>query len=253
MKCPALLLVTALLFAPAARADEIRVVTSGAFSAALQELLPLFERQSGHTVVAAFGGSMGSAPDAIPNRLQRGERFDIVIMAASALDAVIRQGSVVAGSRVDLVRSSIAMAVRAGAAKPDISSVEALTRALLQAKSVAYSSSVSGVYVSTELFQRLGRDRVSANQRAASGRRHRHRRTAAAGGAAGHRVRGRDRLRREEPGGRARVDRVPGVAGSGTRDREERPRAGDGEAGFDRRASSLLPGEQELMAIRPWR
>ena len=156
MKCPALLLVIVLLFAPSARADEIRVVTSGAFTAALQELLPLFERQSGHTVVTAFGGSMGSAPDAIPNRLQRGERFDLVIMAASALDAVIRQGSVVAGSRVDLVRSSIAMAVRAGAPRPDISSVEALTRALLAAKSIAYSSSASGVYLSTELFPRLG-------------------------------------------------------------------------------------------------
>jgi molybdate transport system substrate-binding protein len=139
-----------------ARADEIRVVTSGAFTAAYLELVPEFERAAHHTVVTQYGGSMGGAPDAIPNRLARGERFDVVIMASSALDDLIKQGKVVAGSRVDLVRSSIGMAVRAGAPRPDISSVEALTRTLLNAKSIAYSSSASGVYLSTELFPRLG-------------------------------------------------------------------------------------------------
>ena len=77
-------------------------------------------------------------------------------MAAAGIDELARAGRVVPGSRVDLARSSIGIAVRAGAPKPDISSVDALRRALLQAASVASSSSVSGVYVSTELFQRLG-------------------------------------------------------------------------------------------------
>ena len=99
---------------------------------------------------------MAGAPDSIPDRLQRGERTDVVIMAGSGIDELIKAGRLVAGSRADLARSSIGIAVRAGAPRPDISSVDALTRALLQAKSVAYSSSVSGVYVSTELFQRLG-------------------------------------------------------------------------------------------------
>jgi molybdate transport system substrate-binding protein len=145
-----------LLEAPAARADEIRAMTSGAFTAAYQLLVPEFERTSGHTVLTTYGGSMGAGPNTIPGRLQRGEPADLVIMAAPALDDLIQQGHVVAGSRVDLVRSRIGMAVRAGAPRPDISTVDALTRALLHARSIAYSSSASGVYLSTELFPRLG-------------------------------------------------------------------------------------------------
>ncbi len=131
-------------------------MTSGALSAALKELTPIFERASGDTLIIVSGGSVAGPPDSIPDRLQRGERTDVVIMAGSGIDELIKAGRLVAGSRADLARSSIGIAVRAGAPRPDISSVDALTRALLQAKSVAYSSSVSGVYVSTELFQRLG-------------------------------------------------------------------------------------------------
>ena len=138
------------------RADSITVMTSNAFAAALKELTPAFERASGSTLTVVSGGSVAGAPDSIPDRLQRGERADVVIMAASGIDDLIKAGRLVSGSRVDLARSSIGIAVRAGAPKLDISSVEALTRALLAAKSIAYSSSVSGVYVSTELFQRLG-------------------------------------------------------------------------------------------------
>jgi molybdate transport system substrate-binding protein len=89
-------------------------------------------------------------------RLERGEPTDVVIMAAPALEELIRQGKLVPGSRVDLVRSSIGMAVRSGAPKPDISTVEAFTRTLLEADSIAYSASASGTYLSTELFLRLG-------------------------------------------------------------------------------------------------
>jgi molybdate transport system substrate-binding protein len=145
-----------LLFAGTAYGDEIKVMTSGAFTAAFLELIPEFERTTLNKVVTAYGASMGNAPDSIPNRLQRGEPVDVVILAAGPLDELIRQGNVVPGSRVDLVRSKIGMAVRAGAFKPDVSSVDALKRALLQAKAIAYSGSASGVYVSTELFQRLG-------------------------------------------------------------------------------------------------
>ena len=145
-----------LLTAAWAQADEIRVMTSGAMSAALKEVTPAFERASGSTLIVVSGGSVAGAADSIPDRLARGERADVVIMAAGGIDDLAKAGRIVAGSRVDLARSSIGIAVRAGAAKPDISTVEALTRALLQAKSVAYSSSVSGVYISTELFQRLG-------------------------------------------------------------------------------------------------
>jgi molybdate transport system substrate-binding protein len=159
-----------LLSAAGAQADEIKVMTSGAFSAALKELTPAFERASGSTLVIVSGGSVAGAPDSIPDRLQRGERTDVLIMAAGGIDDLAKAGRVVAGSRVDLARSSIGIAVRAGSPKPDISSLDALKRALLAAKSIAYSSSVSGVYVSTELFQRLGiADQVRAKSRRVDG------------------------------------------------------------------------------------
>jgi molybdate transport system substrate-binding protein len=136
-------------------ADDIRVMTSGAFTAAYLELLPQLERSiKGKVVTAAT--SMGTGSDSIPSRLERGEAVDVVIVPDETLGQLIEAGVVMADSRVELARSSIGMAVRAGAPKPDISSLEALRRTLLQAKSIAYSASVSGVYVSTELFQRLG-------------------------------------------------------------------------------------------------
>jgi molybdate transport system substrate-binding protein len=144
-----------LLFAGTTYGEEIRVMTSGAFTAAYLELIPPFERATNNKIVT-LATSIGTGADSIPSRLQRGEPADIVIVADATLDELIKDGRVVAGSRVALARSGIGMAVRAGAAKPDISSVDALKRTLLQAKSIAYSGSVSGLYLSTELFQRLG-------------------------------------------------------------------------------------------------
>jgi molybdate transport system substrate-binding protein len=139
-----------------ANAAEIKVITSGAFTAAFLELGPEYERISGHTLVTGFGASMGTSTNAIPMRLNRGERIDVVILAAPALDQLIEQGKVRAGSRLDLVLSKIGMAVKAGAPRPDISTVDALKRTLLAAKSIAFSDSASGVYLSAELFPRLG-------------------------------------------------------------------------------------------------
>lgn len=150
------ILVCLLLWAHTASAEEVRVMTSGGFTAALVDLIPQFERATHHIVTTIFGASMGGAPDSIPRRLDRGESTDIIILASTALDELIAQGRVVRGSRVDLARSAIGMAVRAGAPKPDIRSVEALRRTLLDAKSIAYSASASGVYLATELFPRLG-------------------------------------------------------------------------------------------------
>ena len=151
-----ILAVLLLICAPRVWAQELHVMTSGAFTAAFLEIAPQFEQTAHLKVATAFGASMGGAPDSIPSRLDRGEPADVVILAREALDDLVRRGRVVSGSQVDLVRSSIAMAVRAGAPKPDISSVDALKRALLNAKSIAYSASASGVYLSTELFPRLG-------------------------------------------------------------------------------------------------
>ncbi|HEX8165197.1 MAG TPA: substrate-binding domain-containing protein [Beijerinckiaceae bacterium] len=151
----ALALAAALPFAAPAPAAEIKVMNSGGFTAAYKDLAPGCERATGNTVETAWGASMGNAPDAIPMRLARGEPADVLIMAAPALDQMIAEGKAVAGSRVDLAHSSIAMAVRAGAPKPDIGSVEAFRRALMEAPSIAYSASASGVYLSTEVFPRL--------------------------------------------------------------------------------------------------
>ena len=146
----------ALLLAGSAGAAEVRVMISGGIYTAYNVLVPEFERVSGHTVLTAYGPSMGTTANAIPVRLERGEAVDVLIMVGYALGDLVAQGKVIAGSRVDLAKSPIGIAVHAGAPKPDISSVDALKRALLAAKSVAYSDSASGVYVSTELFSKLG-------------------------------------------------------------------------------------------------
>ncbi|HET8563584.1 MAG TPA: substrate-binding domain-containing protein [Candidatus Binatia bacterium] len=150
---------------------DIRVMTSGAFTAAFLDLIPLFERATQNKIVVA-ATSMGTGANSIPSRLQRGEPVDVVIMADGALVNLIKDGRVLAESHVALARSSIGMAVRAGAPRPDISSVDALKRTLLQAKSIAYSSSVSGDYLSTELFQRLGiADQIIGKSRRIEGER----------------------------------------------------------------------------------
>ena len=145
-----------LFSAGTAAASEIRVMISGGLAASYKELVPQFERATGNTVVTAYGPSMGTTENAIPVRLARGEKADVLIMVGDALGEMIEQGKAVRTSRVDLVRSPIGIAVRAGASKPDIRTPEALKRALLNAKSVAYSDSASGVYVANELFNRLG-------------------------------------------------------------------------------------------------
>jgi molybdate transport system substrate-binding protein len=150
---------------------DIRVMTSGAFTAAFLELIPEFERATGNKIVVA-ATSMGTGSNSIPSRLQREEPVDVVIMADAALADLIKDGKVLAESRVALARSSIGMAVKAGAIRPDIGSVEALKQTLLRAKSIAYSASVSGDYLSTELFQRLGiADRVMSKSRRVEGER----------------------------------------------------------------------------------
>jgi molybdate transport system substrate-binding protein len=152
----ALSLICVLLSVATVRADEIKVVTSGGFTAAYLELVPEYESSTHIKIATEFGPSMGTTHNAIPIRLERGESIDVVIMAGSALDDLIKQGKVRPSSRVDLVKSYIGMAVKTGAPRPDISTVDALKHTLLAAKSIAYSDSASGVYLSTELFLKLG-------------------------------------------------------------------------------------------------
>ena len=160
-----------LLTAAAASAEDIKVMTSGGFAPAYLELAPAFEQATGHRP-ATDTTSIGTGASGIVARLARGEAIDVVIVARQDLERLIASGQIRAGSRVDLARSSIGMAVRRGAPKPDISTVDALRRTLLEATSIAYSASVSGVYLSTELFQQLGiADRVLPKSRKIEGER----------------------------------------------------------------------------------
>jgi molybdate transport system substrate-binding protein len=146
----------ALLLSASAQAAEVRVMISGGLTAAFNALVPEFEKQTGNKVLVAYGPSMGTTVNAIPVRLERGEPADVLIMVGYALADLAKKGKVVPDSQVELVKSPIGVAVKAGAPKPDISTSDAVKRALLAAKSVAYSDSASGVYVSTEMFKKLG-------------------------------------------------------------------------------------------------
>lgn len=140
----------------AAAKAELFVLSSGGFTPAFRSLAPGFHAHTGDTTELVLGASMGDTPTAIPTRLKRGKPADVLLMVGYALDKAIADGLAVKGSRVDLARSDIGMAVKAGAPKPDISTVEALKRTLLDAKSIAYSDSASGVYLANTLFPKLG-------------------------------------------------------------------------------------------------
>ena len=135
---------------------EVAVVTSGGLAAAYDALAPRFQEETGIRLVTSYGASTGGAPDSIPARLERGERFDVLIMSQAGLHALSERGLIQPGTQVDLASSAIGMAVRAGAPVPDISTPEAFAETLLAADSIGYSASVSGTYVSEELFPRLG-------------------------------------------------------------------------------------------------
>ncbi|MEW9582866.1 substrate-binding domain-containing protein [Paraburkholderia sp. DGU8] len=161
MKSILLKLCTAALLSSAAavanvHAADLHVMSSGGFTAAYKLLGPKFAASTGDTLETALGPSMGKSPEAIPNRLERGEPADVVIMVGYALDDLIKQGKVIPESRVELADSRIGMVVREGAPKPDIGSEAALKQTLLHARSIAYSDSASGVYIERELFKRLG-------------------------------------------------------------------------------------------------
>jgi molybdate transport system substrate-binding protein len=154
---------------PASAAD-LRVMISAGFYGVYSELGPAFERASGHRLVTTRGPSMGDSPEAIPARLGRGEAADVVILDGGAADELGRRDLVRTDSKIELARSLIGMVVRAGAEKPEIGSVETLRSTLLAAKSIAYSDSGSGTYLSTALFPRLGiADQIAGKSRKVRG------------------------------------------------------------------------------------
>jgi molybdate transport system substrate-binding protein len=133
-----------------ATAAEIKVLSSQAIKEAYLAFAPEFERVSGHKLNTTWNGTVD-----ILRKLRAGEVFDVVILVTPSMETMIKEGKIVAGSRVDLVRSGIAVAVPPGAPKPDISSADAIKRALLAAKGIGYSSGPSGVFLEG-LFTRWG-------------------------------------------------------------------------------------------------
>ena len=152
----AVIVIAALFALPTASFAQVKVIISGGFSAAYRELLPEFERTSGMTVTTSSGGSQGDGPNTIGAQLRRGVLADVVIMNRAGLGELMEEGRIVAGTKVDLAQTSLGMAVRAGAPKPDISTVDAFKQTLLRAKSVTFDSSTTGIYLTTTLFPRLG-------------------------------------------------------------------------------------------------
>ncbi len=160
---------TAATFAvPTARAAgvEIHVLSSGSFTAAYQKLAPEFERRTGHKLVSAFGASFGPDPSSLPQRLARGEPADVVMALSDGLEALAKDGHVNPASMTSLAETRVAFAVRAGTPKPDMSTVDAMRKSLLAAKSIAYSPSGSGLFFEKELVQKLGiADQVLPNSK----------------------------------------------------------------------------------------
>jgi len=146
----------ALALTASAQATDLRVVSSGGFAQAYKDLSSAYEHSSGNHLLSEWGPSMGATRNAIPARLERGESIDVVIMVGDALDKLMAEGRLEPGSKVVLANSPIACAVRQGAAKPDISTVDGLRKAFLQARHVAYSDSASGEYIKRELLDKLG-------------------------------------------------------------------------------------------------
>jgi len=142
--------------AVAAHAADIHVMISAGFFAVYAELLPEFEKTSGHHVLTVRGPSLGDSPEAIPARLMRGEPADVVILDGAMADELAKRGLVKGETKVTLAKSLIGMVVREGAPKPDISTVDAFKKTVLAAKSLAWSDSGSGTYMSTKMFQQLG-------------------------------------------------------------------------------------------------
>jgi molybdate transport system substrate-binding protein len=150
MRALSIIAAGASLLSAAVGAAEINVISTQATQEAYLELVPQFERLSGHKVKTVFNGTLN-----VQKRLADGEPYDLIIMAGPAIDEQIKLGKALAGSRVDLAKSGTGVAVRKGTAKPDISSADALKKTLLAAKSIGYSTGPSGLYM-LGVFEKLG-------------------------------------------------------------------------------------------------
>jgi len=135
--------------------SEVRVMSSGATAPAYLQLIPRFESAAKLKAVT-LATATGLGAQAIVARIRAGEPVDVVLLASNAIDDLVKDGLIRSDSRIDIARSSVGMAVRAGARKPDITTLEGLKQTILNARSIAVSSQISGVYLTNELFPKLG-------------------------------------------------------------------------------------------------
>jgi len=135
---------------------QLNVLISGGFTGAYEQLLPQFQRMSGIKVATGSGASQGSGPQTIAAQLGRGVAADVVILSREGLSELIAAKMIAAGTDVDLARVGLGVAVRAGTTKPDVSTVDGFKQALLQAKTVAIPGSTGGIWLTKNLFPRLG-------------------------------------------------------------------------------------------------
>ena len=134
----------------------MKVIISGGFSGPYEELIQDFERTTAIKVATGSGSSQGSGPQTIAAQLSRGVPCDVVILSREGLTELIGAKRIAEGTDVDLARTPIGVAVRTGAAKPDVRSVEAFKHVVLNARTVAVPSSTSGIFLMEEVFPKLG-------------------------------------------------------------------------------------------------
>jgi molybdate transport system substrate-binding protein len=150
------ILFSLLLLFPMAAAAQLKVMISGGFSTAYRQVLPEFEKGTGLKVTTLSGASQGKGPETIAAQLARGVAVDVVIMSREGLSELMKEGRIAAGTDADLATAAIGVAVRAGAKKPDVSTIEGFRQALIGANLVAVPASTSGIFLMQEVFPKLG-------------------------------------------------------------------------------------------------
>ena len=151
-----LIALAALLVHPTVANAQLKVMISGGFSTAYRQVLPEFEKETSVKVTTLSGASQGKGPETIAAQLARGVLVDVVIMSREGMSELMKQGRIAAGTDADLATAAIGVAVRSGARKPDVSTVEGFKQALLGAKLIAVPASTSGIFLVQEVFPKIG-------------------------------------------------------------------------------------------------
>jgi len=151
MSFKSLAAITAVLASASANAADLKVLASNGVRAALEELAPAFERETGNKLVISFGLAA-----ALKRQIESGEAFDLAILTSAGIEDLAKQGKVDAGSRTSIARSAVGIGVRKGAPRPDIGSSDAFKRTLLSAKSITWAKEgQSGIYFAA-LLEKIG-------------------------------------------------------------------------------------------------